>query len=878
MAKKRAGQRGDRALAHLVLALLLLTSSVGATAPVRGYQGPIFDDPAFSAIELTPKWRAPLDSPSAVLLGEALFYLSAGSLVAAEVTSGEELWRYGSSLAGPLATTAGLVLVGGQDLTALHADSGNVAWRYRHEGMSVRTIKAFAEAGAASIVISGHYGEGGAVLNLDGSLRFRVDVPGIGGPTLVEDGILHWQASYGEPHFENVLAFDLNSRKRLWQVGRASGPLAVRDGIAFLLDSDWSQQAGRTPATQELLLVNARSGTEVGRWRYGGTGLADYVPADTQRMHFFDDHVYIVRRGGGAVAELPLGGAHEPSRIFAPMYGPGTYRLGPLSDRLWAAAANARQGLLLFETSIHEVRGVTVPRAGGTPQDAAATPRRSGTDNTYTGPGAPISRLDVHGGTLYVGRTDGTLTAVDLGSAHRRYFVTAGGFGFGPVLAAAGGMILQTTDEVMLVRAETAGHPGPSDEGAVTLVTQRGTVTANADLVAVRNGNGPWRSLTGHEGLYSFPAAGTSYSLAIVCFEGSAPTVTLYQFPPSELPRLRHACVGADDLLGGTFELSGEVSGLEFPPSRPWHLFDVAFGRSALVGALLPADAPFYSLWARAGTGDLLALRTPMGEPPDRAILRRALRVDGPTRVDLDLNAASAVELEQYSIHLPAGVPAAMVRARFRTCNGTAVEMVQVPLREPPQHTEDASGSGLSLRYSAPPGKALLACDRFQLSALTTGTDGEFRFHAMFIAQPQDVALTLPELPPPPLMAFSGDSHSGLQVRWSSEPEADIYLFLATRAEVTWQVFRSARLEPALELPELADLSGQWTRPPAGSVNAPSDLYFGVIESSADPEETLFAFENALGYGYLTGLPPGSLQFSVALRPVEAAPAGRGER
>lgn len=788
---------------RILTSVLLWALAAGAWAqsrayPSGAYQGPVFEDPALSALELRPTWRAPLDAPTAVLIDDTLYYPSAGKLIAANVATGEQHWSRPIDSFEPLAAAGDLLLVGGEALTALHPATGEVAWRYDLPGLSVRSITPLADG----VAISGNYDEGGA---------------------------------------------------ELWRAGRSAGPLAVRDGAAYLLDADWSG-LGRPPYTLEFVVVNAQDGSELERWRYESADPSAYLPANEDRVLLYPDHLYVVRRDGGAVAEFPLGGGSEPTRLFAPAYQQGTYRLGLSRGAMQGSTPQSAPGLLLFETAVHELRGMKV-------LDADPKGGLSG-DIAYAGPGSPISRLDVHGTTLYVGRTDGLVTAVDLVNARQLYFVQAGGFGFGPTLAAGSQVVLQTTEEILVVEAGPHGY-GPSGNGSggngargnITLVTQYGTVTANADLVAARDGTGQWQPLEGHDGNYTFAVESGSYSLAVLCFEAGAPEVTVYNFPVADLPYLRHACGGGSEPLTEYHELYGEVHGLQPPPERPWHLFEVAFGRHSS-GSYLPRPGENrYSLMASLETGDLVAVRTPGLDAPDRAILIRDLTIEEPTRIDLDFRRPGALLLEQHAVRSEGASSQTLIRGQLRTCNGTVVAVREVgapagsatdPGRAGGGETPLDAPASPSLLYAALPASERRACDRYELSALELGDAGELRLQAAVVSEPHDVTLVVPMLPKAPKVTFTPGAAANMQVQWLAEGEAGVYFFAADVGPVQWRVFQSALLEPWLELPDLTELA-DW--PGAVRVGGEvSDVGFGVISAGAGAWEALLGWESVLGY------------------------------
>lgn len=407
----------------LMLAAALYSGSpVMAAAPTK-YQGPVFTDPALSAIEVAPAWRDKLDAPTAVLTDGWLYYVSGGQLVAADAFSGERSWRYGTDLKGPLAShpALGLVLTLDAGVSAVNMASGEVAWQYRGDDFTPQAIQVIDDA----VVVSGGYGSGGLVLEAaSGELRFRIESLGATVSSLVADGILYWQESSGEPHFDHVKAFDIGNGRLLWQAGRSAGPLAVQGGVAYLLDADWSLPG---PRGQRLIAVDAVSGKAIASWRYDEYARTDQFTTSPSRVFIDDGHLYLVRPDGGEVAQFALGGGDTPLAVSQRLYERGTFVLGPVGGRAF------------FETATHALVGAAL----GSGNDHGGV--------RYLGPGSPLSRIDVHGGLLYAGRTDGTFWAVELSTARQLFFARTGRYGFGPTLVGDQLVVVQADSQIMVL-------------------------------------------------------------------------------------------------------------------------------------------------------------------------------------------------------------------------------------------------------------------------------------------------------------------------------------------------------------------------------------------------------------------------------------------
>lgn len=85
----------------LVLSVGLSTvAAVRAQAGPRGYQGPVFEDPALMAPEAVPLWRDRLDAFTAVVGAGRVYYPNGGRLVAADLATGRRAWTYAAGTAG----------------------------------------------------------------------------------------------------------------------------------------------------------------------------------------------------------------------------------------------------------------------------------------------------------------------------------------------------------------------------------------------------------------------------------------------------------------------------------------------------------------------------------------------------------------------------------------------------------------------------------------------------------------------------------------------------------------------------------------------------------------------------------------------------------
>lgn len=415
------GRRRASYAVSLALLALALIPAVRAQSHTTWYQGPLRADPKLHAMEVTPLWRDRLDSPTALVTDDAVVYLREGRLIATELTSGWQQWSYGSGLQGPLLLAGGQVLLAeGGRVTALNAADGQPLWSTQVTEPPIRYLLASGD----SVLVGAGGGGHAALLDLtSGRLQHQLELPGPAEPLHVGASVIVFSATYGEPNANWFHAYDPGSGEELWRGQRWHQLLAVEDGSAYLLNHA-PPGATALGARFSVSVVNALTGARQGHWQYDFAGQVQaWSPTAGTVMVLAQDALFAQDAASGRVFRFERGGAAAPEASYAAP-GRGTFRAGP------------HLGLLFFETSDHRLVATTV--AGGT-------------SIAYLFGGAQISRLDIVGARAFVGRTDGTLLAVDLQNARIRYLLSAGGMGFGRTVDAGEYVIVQGSAELLVL-------------------------------------------------------------------------------------------------------------------------------------------------------------------------------------------------------------------------------------------------------------------------------------------------------------------------------------------------------------------------------------------------------------------------------------------
>lgn len=403
--------------ARAVLAALALVFGAPGYGQDAWYQGPIPPDPALTAIEVSPLWRDRLDRPTAVVTDVAVIYLRDGRLVATELDGGWQLWSYGAGLSGQVLLTGGQVVVTeGAKVTALDAATGQTRWSRQLNVGPVQYVRA-----AESVLLVG--GAGGAV-TLDsstGEVARTLELEGSASAAYLDSDLVLMRAAYGEPHTNYLLAFDGRTGRETWRRPYDGAVLAVEDGLVYVIAD---QAQGQTAADFTIAALSARTGAVTEQWDYSFGGLIASWSAALATPTVLTETDLLVT-AGAQLFRFPRGGALRPAASYRAAAG-AALRAGP------------HLGLLFFEGADHGLQAVALD---------------DGRVIDYVAPGAQLSRLDLYGERAYVGRTDGTFKALDLGTGRVRLILRTGSTGFGPTLTAGGFVIVQSATELLVLEA-----------------------------------------------------------------------------------------------------------------------------------------------------------------------------------------------------------------------------------------------------------------------------------------------------------------------------------------------------------------------------------------------------------------------------------------
>ena len=426
--------------------VVLLAGAVQAQpAPLQPVQPPAYQGPngqgqaAYAGVrELRPLWTAKIDKAEygqkAVLTaGNRVLLRVGGGVQARDLATGKTMWQVpGAELRAT--AESGVLTTEGKQLTLRRLDTGRVLWctpltdvyDVQVQGGTVYVTTA---AGAQALSLG------------TGRTRWQFKQPELTRFAGTLPGIVFWNASQGEPHFPAVYALDGTSGAVLYRFGGTVGPLAAQDGQVLLKDFGVIGPDDRA----ELTWVDARSG----QVRRKVTLQADFQCPGTSLIQrrgdegfFAAPFFYLSDRCGTRLTQFeddPQAKGDTPQAPLRTFAAPddGRFRLGPV------------EGLLLFESWGGEAR--LIRATGGSPVTFNGAEMPTGAGTVLPGSG-PVSRADVLGDRLYLGRTDGTLLAYDLAVRKAAYFVRLPWRGFGPTLRAGSYAVLTTVDQVAVVR------------------------------------------------------------------------------------------------------------------------------------------------------------------------------------------------------------------------------------------------------------------------------------------------------------------------------------------------------------------------------------------------------------------------------------------
>jgi hypothetical protein len=178
----------------------------------------------------------------------------------------------------------------------------------------------------------------------------------------------------------------------------------------------------------------------------------------------------------------------------------------------------------------------------------------------------------------------------------------------------------------------------------VVVKNRLGMPGASLDWIVARDGDGPWRVVPSSASGYEFEVTQGRYALATVCLPTGA--AELIAATVSELPRVILTCF--DPTAGPTYRLTGTLVGARnVAPSVGFGGVHGYFhGQTAGTPSAYSADLP-------QGTYDAVARDT--GLRPGRVLLRREVRVEGPSTLDWDFGQAIMLQAAPAPIGLMGG-------------------------------------------------------------------------------------------------------------------------------------------------------------------------------------------------------------------------------
>ena len=433
---------------RILLPLALLAALAPAqAAPPTSYQGPVYGAGVPNVKVVRPLWTLTVDKAEygdkAVLLAENRVLVKVGgALQARDVATGHMLWTLRQPGNLGLADKNAVFLTSGPTLSAYRLSDGRRLWT-RDLGGTVRDV---GESGGVLYATTEH---GGIALSAaTGQTRWAFKEHEMTGfRTVLGDtgsgGVVFWDAYQGEPHFPATYAFDAATGKQLYRLGGTTGPLGVR-GKAVLM-ADASFLSGSDNAV--LTWVNLRSGvTEqvlklAADFRCPGRGTLERRTSETFSA---PPHIYVNDQCGTRLRQFWVndpalsakGGPLSPVRTFAAP-DDGRFRLGPVGE------------LLVFEIRMGEVR--LIPTTGRAPINYNGVDMPTGTGLVLPGVG-PVSRLDVAGSVLYIGRVNGEFLAYDAARKKPLYAAQLSWRGFGPTFRSGKYAVLTTPGALAVVR------------------------------------------------------------------------------------------------------------------------------------------------------------------------------------------------------------------------------------------------------------------------------------------------------------------------------------------------------------------------------------------------------------------------------------------
>lgn len=422
------------------LTVLTLTPSLSAQAtatdPHTSYIGSNYGSYNSKTPSANMLWSQKIDqAPQGYYLsdgviaagGGKIFAIKQGQLLGINVQSGATAWKYGAKLKAPLLYQDGVVYVSSEDgtLYAVDAASGKGRWK---SAVKSPDIKKMIIDQDQVFVFNGHLVAYGLK---DGGFQWRdyADSVLLGTFSVQGDLVFAKGSESGAYTIDVLYALDRKTGKQRWKSLQHDLPIAYDSKTVV---------SQRTATLMDFLplptvdTIDINSGKVIKTIEYNPANL-DEKAANQQltsggKVWITGNQIYI--RGNHSLYNYPANA--DPDKVKKEYYSAESnmdYAAGPYDGRVLFTNGTSVYGIKTANKSL-----VTYGGLGG----------------------VPIARFDLLGHGMYVAKTDGSLTAINLITAAPIVEIRLNSMSFGPTLLESGVIIVQGERDLVAFREPAA--------------------------------------------------------------------------------------------------------------------------------------------------------------------------------------------------------------------------------------------------------------------------------------------------------------------------------------------------------------------------------------------------------------------------------------
>ncbi len=399
---------------------------------------------SFQVPEQKPRWTIRIGKPEATFAsfdrvaaaGKYAYYLRAGRLYAADLTTGRTAWSTGSKLYGPIVATTNYVIVGSQAGTIFKFNSANgrTLWRFTAKNKPILN----AEYGTDLYTLTKNtlfIRLSDAIVSLDlntGKPKWTFSMEPTGSLKVLGDIVLAHEISSGAITSQPVVAIDAKTGKLKWRLNGSFGPLLENNGNKLYFENIWPRN-DLSKYEFKMDVYDASSGKKLESKEYLPLAAgADPLVTQAQQVALNGFFLYL-QADSGAIYKFDV---RESSPITAkPMIEKADWLAGPYDGKLFLRTEHTAGIRSLLAEDL--------------------------TEQVFEGLDNSVNVLRLNQSAAIVGQTDGELYVLHLATGKSVFRFQTGASVLRSTTISGNQLIVETEDQLLLFDLPTELQKAP---------------------------------------------------------------------------------------------------------------------------------------------------------------------------------------------------------------------------------------------------------------------------------------------------------------------------------------------------------------------------------------------------------------------------------